>query len=402
MANADAAHFPSVVTTRAGAYPPVSYLLPGLALRAADDPFTADRVARLVAAASCYAFLLLGLALIASPGAMALSLLGPVAAVTPGALFVMASLNSSGPETAAGFAFFAALLRIARGGPVPRWVWMSAAVAGLVLATVRATGALWVVLDLAVFLFLVGTREARALGRRSTRVAAATIALVIVSVVGNRVWEQVQGTEVTQQAGLGHASSGAFVDWLRPAVVQIPRILDEEVGVFGWVDTLMPGFAYILWQGMVAALLGVAFLVACRRERWTLVAATLLSLAVAVFLSAVLQTAGSGDVQGRHVLPFAVVVPLLAGETVLRNRHKLALVDGASLVTLFCVLTAFVQLVGWHASAQRQSVGSRGPLWFLPHAQWTPPGGWPVWAATAVIGSLLLALAGTRRTGTAH
>jgi hypothetical protein len=145
---------------------------------------------------------------------------------------------------------------------------------------------------------------------------------------------------------------------------------------------------------MVAAVIGLALVAGRRRDRWVLAAAIALSLAVVVGLSATLEKTTATDVQGRHVLPFAVVVPLLAGEIVYRNRARLALVDVSVLFAWFAVGVAAIQAVAWYASGYRQAVGTNGPHYFIPHAQWSPPLGWWPWLAVTLVGAALIAVAG--------
>jgi len=142
---------------------------------------------------------------------------------------------------------------------------------------------------------------------------------------------------------------------------------------------------------MIAGIVVLALAVARRRERWILVSAIGLSFAVVVALSASLEATTGTDVQGRHVLPFAVVVPLLAGELVYRNRARLALVDLGALFAWLAAAVAVLQAVAWYANGYRQSVGIDGPRFFLTHAEWTPPLGWLPWALLAFTGAALLA-----------
>jgi hypothetical protein len=399
VADAETANIPSRVWTAAGAYPPFYYVLPGLALRAADDPFTANRLGRLAATSLCFLLLVLSVALLMSSLAPRLALLGLLVAVTPMALFLMGSLNPSGLEIAAGIAFFSALLRVARDERPPPWVLGSAAAAGIVLALSRTTGAAWIVLDLALFVGLVGRSGALRLVRGSRYGAGTAVVagVLLVAVLANRVWEHANGSVITRQAGLGEASVDTFLAWLRPAVVQLPRVFNEYVGVFGWVDALMPGVAYAAWHAILALIVGLAFVVGSRRERTVLVLALLASLATVVVISAILQSMTAQDVQGRHVLPFAVVVPLLAGEMIFRNRSKLALVDTGMLFALCAVGVGALQLVAWHANGQRQGVGSEGPLLFLSDPSWSPPLGWYPWLIAVLAGAALLALAAADR-----
>jgi hypothetical protein len=55
------------------------------------------------------------------------------------------------------------------------------------------------------------------------------------------------------------------------------------------------------------------------------------------------------------------------------------------------VVVAAVQGFAWYINARRFAEGTSGPRWFLGHATWTPPGGWPLWLAVAFAGTAALA-----------
>ena len=65
---------PADIATEAGSYPPPAYVLPGLAVRLADDPGTAVRAGRIADAAVTLAFLVLAAALLFTATAPLLSL----------------------------------------------------------------------------------------------------------------------------------------------------------------------------------------------------------------------------------------------------------------------------------------------------------------------------------------
>jgi hypothetical protein len=92
--------------------------------------------------------------------------------------------------------------------------------------------------------------------------------------------------------------------------------------------------------------------------------------------------------QGRHVLPVLVLVPLYAGEVLRRHPHGLA-----ALLPAVAALWAVGQAVAWLASARRGALGTDGSWWFFGAPEWSPPGGWWLWAAMAAAGAAL-ALAG--------
>lgn len=379
------------VFTSAGRYPPTAYALPGLAIRAADDPYTALRAGRLVTAAVTLALLMLAAALLYTGSAPGLSLVGLVAAVTPMVLFVGASVSSSALEIAAGVAFFAALLRLSRGPARPRWVWGAALASGLALASTRTAGIVWVAVDLLVVGGLAW--RGRGLGRLRAdvrRPLAALAAVAIAGLVFNRVWEGAYGSAITQR---GIVEYGGLRIWLVHGVQQLGRVLDEFVGDFGWLDSKLPPIAYPTWQAFVAALLGATLLVASRRELLALAAAIGGFLTSAVLISASLMASTGQDVQGRHVLPLAVTVPILAGEILVRNRDRLVLLGTNVLVTTVAVGAGLIQVVALWASGRRNAVGDDGAWLYFASAAWNPPLGWWLWAVVAALGGVLAAAA---------
>ena len=89
--------------------------------------------------------------------------------------------------------------------------------------------------------------------------------------------------------------------------------------------------------------------------------------------------------QGRHVLPVLVLVPLWAGEVLRRHRDGLALAAAGRAASLWAGGAGG----RWLANARRGAVGTDGSWWFFGAAEWSPPGGWWVWAVLAVAGAAL-------------
>jgi Predicted membrane protein (DUF2142) len=246
---------PRDVVTTAGSYPPLAYVLPGLAERAASGPAAADRAGRLATVGISILLLLAMVLLVWDSQVGSLSLLGAVVSTTPMVLFVCSIVNPSALETAAGLAFAAALLRLARpSGPNDSWVWSAVAITGTALTLSRSTGVLWLVLDLLVFGGFVGVRDVRGIVTRRPRLAAATAVLFVVAIALNRAWEAAYGSALTREGPAGTTWRG----WIENGFDHLPRLVSEWVGVFGWLDATMPGPGYLVWELMGATLLAAA------------------------------------------------------------------------------------------------------------------------------------------------
>ena len=115
--------------------------------------------------------------------------------------------------------------------------------------------------------------------------------------------------------------------------------------------------------------------------------------------SVILVVGTTFDVQGRHILPLAVMVPLLAGEILARRGDRLPVWlvgrDGRRGAWAFAALACGVglfQLFAWYWNAHRQGVGVLGKYRFFNRAECYPPGGWQLWAVLVVLGAALLVL----------
>jgi hypothetical protein len=373
--------------TIVGPYQPFTYVVPGLLMRAAEDPESATRFGRLGFWLPSAALLGLSVALLWAPGQGGWWLIGLAVAVTPMVAFMVSTLSANGLEIAAGLCFAAALLRLARGGDERAWVWAALAAGGALLALARVTGVLWVVLSLAAVVCLTGVAPARSVLRRGGRRAVWAAAVVGSAVAATVAWELAVQPRPRR-------SLGAAVRGLRGELGELPEILDQAIGIFGWLDTRMPTVAYATWKVLLLALLVAASAVGTRRQRLA-VAAVAAGTVVATVGVATLNRATGFGAQARYVLPFLVVLPLAAGEVLLANRARVRVPAGLVrwLPVAFVVPATGVHLLGWYANARRHAVGVPGPWAFIARAEWSPPLGWSTWLAVTGGAAFALVLA---------
>jgi hypothetical protein len=101
-----------------------------------------------------------------------------------------------------------------------------------------------------------------------------------------------------------------------------------------------------------------------------------------------------GPLHGRYVLPFLVLVPLWAGEVVLRRREDVSAPVMSGLVLGTFVAAGAVHMLGWWSSARRFAVGTHGDWLFPDVAAWSPPLGWRTWSLAMGAAVVAYALAG--------
>ena len=368
-----------------GDYQPLPYLLPAALTRAGGGSNAADRWGRIGSMLPALAMLALALALLWDPITRGLSLLGIVVAVTPMVVFCTASLTGSGLEITAGIAFAAALLRIWRDdGAPPPWTWAALAVSGALLALSRSAAPAWIAFDLILFVAVFGVRRSWQLVRSRGGVLVAG-AVIAVAIVLNRVWESLYGPDVS--LSLRNARFGLRVGW-----DQLPGGLEQLVIAYGYLEFRPPTFLWLAWLVILAAVVAAGLVVGARRERIVLAVTAVIAPFVPLVLFIVLIRHTGFGIQGRHVLPLLVVLPLLGGEVVRAHRERLSAVARRALLVGVPLVAAGGQVAAWWYNARRAGTGVGHDLWFVGDAHWDPPLGWWWWVAAVLAGAALLAL----------
>ncbi|MGI9023943.1 MAG: DUF2142 domain-containing protein [Acidimicrobiales bacterium] len=388
---------PSVsAPTIVGTYQPYVYVVPGLLMRFASDPFFATRLGRLGFWLVSSAMIALAVFLLWSPGDGGYSLVGLMLAVTPMVVFMSSALSANGLEIGAGLSFLAAVIRLARGHDEPAWVWVATAVSGALLALARPTGVLWVGLAALVLVAMVGRRATAAILARGGRRAVAALVAVGAAALASVAWELTVAPH----------PSRSLMGTLREVpneLRELPAVYRQGIGTFGWLDTPMNPATYWAWTALFVVTVALALLVARRRQRWVLFGLMAATVGVTVGLAVLNRPTGFG-VQARYVLAFAVVVPLVAGETLFAGRARLGALVPRWWPLLAAAVMAVLQLAAWYANARRYAVGVDGPRLFFADAEWRPPLGWVPWLVLTLVGAAALvtaALLATRRTAPA-
>lgn len=359
-------------------YPPTLYALPALLIRVASNPFEALFLGRIGVVIATAPLLLLAVRL--SWTGRVVSLLGPALAITPMVVFVAATLSDSSLEVTGGITFAAALLRMRRAPTGPSHLTsVGLAAGGFALVATRPTGPLWVGVDLAIFAVLVTWRDLASWWRDSPWGIGAPAGIVIGGAAYNLLW-----------TAAGHAGSLVHLGNLVPAVnlasAQAVAYTLEEVGVFGWLDTNMPGAVYWFWIAVIGAVAILAVARGTYREGIGVIVAAGLVAATTIGLAAVLIASSNFVGQGRYFLPVAVFIPLLACDVLGANTSDIWW-PGLALTAFAGWAIAIVQALAWWENARRYAVGRGGPIGFLFHgALWSPGGGWLPWACLAALG----------------
>ena len=369
-------------TSYVAAYPPYAYVLPALAMRAAGDhdPAAAYRIGRGVIALVSLVLLGLSLLLLWDGRAGPLSLAGAMVATTPMSVWSFSVLNTSGLEIAGATCWTAALLRLSRPARAPAWVWAAAAAGGVVLATTRPSGPVFVVFSTLCVALMFGLSPALRIVRRADRAAVLASVAVGAGLAAALFWQRYMP---------GYSLGvGRLIDCVPYAIEDLPRVFREAVGRFAG-DWFVPVYVALAWAALLGALVtAAAMVVPPRQRRRVLLLAGGTIAFIAAYATAYL-TSGFDEFYGRYALPGLVVLPLCAGRLLAERASELAATTRARLVVALTLGTAAIQLLAWWLESRRLAVGTDGPLVFPSDAGWDPPGGWLLWIAVMLAGVLL-------------
>ena len=397
----------ATVTTSVGRYPPLYYALVGAPSLVLDGAaaVTGMRLLSAVVGAAALAGALTTLRSAFGRGSGRGSEAGSgpwlaagLLATTPMTWFLVGTVNPSGLETALGLLTWCALLPVA---VAPRQVdvrarllWGTVAAAALIMvrpsSPVLAAG-------IALTLVVLTTRSAwgpaaAAVGRRGwiapAAVAAGAAALVAAWLLVVRPTDNLGGNPDPSLASPLRAVAGAGT--------ATGKYLQQQVGVFGWLDTPAPLATWLPWTACLGALV-LAALAVGRRRRALLVLAVLV-LAVPV-VTQVPTAARLGLIwQGRYLLPLSVGLPLVATAALVATDLGARLARALAPWVVVATAVAQAAALGW--ALWRYGWGlSTLPL--VQGAGWSPPvGAAPALAVGLVgIGSTALVVLGVVRSG---
>ncbi len=317
----------------------------------------------------------------------------------PMVVFLSGTISPQGLEVASAAALWAGLLRLldsyservaGRGASGRRrWtLWAVVVTAGAALALGRASGPLWVVIIVVACLIMAGR--------------ASTVALF----KDRRGWPWIGGLAVIgalslgwtafSGSGGGQASAadvplvhGSFLGGAFAMIRNTPRFLEESAGVFGWLDTELPGLVYAVYFGAAAVLVVLAFGAADRRGRWTLIGVLVLATVIPVIVQAASISSTGLIWQGRYGMFLYVGVLLVAGRVLSTSAPSLDSSSTRISIVIIAMLAVF-QVSAFVFALRRYVVGTAQHITqMVANPQWQPPGTWPV----LVVGMIVVEIA---------
>ena len=343
--------------TDMGRYPPLGFAPSAIGTLVGPTDLGA-RAARLSGAIVACALLAVAATLIRRRNRSIVPLL---AALTPGVLFLSSVSSPSGFEVAAAIAAWTALW-VAVTEHWSRTTTTSVFVAAASLLIVsRPAG----VVTVAVMVFAALIADHQATVKEVKRAWKKLCWLLVALIAGGawyvRVYDDNFGVQLDIETRVEKFSTIAT-----RSLSDLPRIISESVGNYGWLDTPSPTFVVWAFVALSAELAWRAFGSSTKRERLA-IAAVILSVPIwHVALNTNYQDLlGTFGAQGRHLTPFLVGIPLAA------VMHRQIRASDRSIVAIVVFLHLCCVLV----ALRRYSSGAGGDdlLGFVRSPSWSPP-----------------------------
>lgn len=361
--------------TPVGRYPPAGFVISGIGTLAGPNDF-AFRLSRIMISAA--SAIMLGLSFVCLKR-RSLSVLPLLIAITPGVIFISSVINMSALEISAAVALWVSLSGFITDLGVHR----------LETATVGLSGALLIVarpLGLALYAVVFGTTFiASGLGRKvvaHVRKHPVVYGLHSVAALFMLWWYWFIFNSAVDPHATDSLPKISMAAQLLHAIGDIPRVIDESIGNYGWLDTPTPrplalavltttvAVVVVSWRGLTLSL----------QRALCLLGAACVVLIIAEDFEYYKILRGFG-VQGRHITPLLVGIPLLGARYLqIKDRTKLVVVAIWSVVFVGSGLAAL----------RRYAVGVDGDnaLNMFSHPVWSPPFGINLSIALLIVTSI--------------
>lgn len=346
--------------TNMGRYPPGGFAIAGIGTLAGPNDF-AFRLSRAMIAGTCALLLALAFTCLRR---RSISVLPLLIAITPGVIFMSSVISPSGIEICSAVVLWAVLPSFLISTDVHRTESVSVALAGLFLITARPLGALLYGIVLVIAVIASGSRK-----NLWNHLRRHKFVYGLHSVAGMfAAWWYIfifnTAVDPQETASIPKISLGGQ---LFHAIGDIPRVIDESIGNYGWLDTPTPrpialviviatvSLVVIGWRGLSQS--------ARRAVGFLGIASALLVIAEDFQYYNILRYFGA---QGRHITPLIVGIPILGARYLRISLHSKWV-----FVAIWCTVVVGSGL----AALRRYSVGVDGDnaLDMFTHPVWSPP-----------------------------
>lgn len=346
--------------TGMGRYPPAGFAISGIGTLAGPND-SAFRLARAINAGVSALLIALAFACLKR---RSLSVLPLLVALTPGVLFISAVISPSGTEICAAIALWVALPSFISDADIRRTDAVTVALSGFFLIAARPLGVLLYAVVAAIVVIASGSIKNLQTHVRKHMVVYGLHSIAAVFMIWWYVF--IFNSVVDPQMTEGLPKIPLW-DQLLHSIGDIPRVIDESIGNYGWLDTATPRplALVILITTVALVVVGWRSLTQSAKRAIGLLGVACVVLIIAEDLNYYGILRGFG-VQGRHLTPLFVGIPIIGARYLQISQRSKWVV-----VAIWCATVAGSGL----AALRRYSVGVIGDnaLAMFRDPVWSPP-----------------------------
>lgn len=346
--------------TSAATYPPAYYALTGGLARLTGTEHSL-RVYRMFSVAMVSVLLALGAARLAKLGRGRPRLL--VLALTPMAVFMSSAVNPTAIEIAGTLLLWTYLTWLAAAPePAGRRQLLGASTIAASVVLVRPVALPWVAV--AIVSFFVLERRPLADDRRSWfRLMAWSSVPLAAACIASAAWSRYAGVGLTDDKFIDSSST---IDVFRAGLGRTSLLVEQAIGVLGWLDTDMPFLVIVLSVCCLVGAIGLVLLHGDRRVRLLMTS----FIAIWVLYPTLYVTLAKTPLvwQGRYNLPLLGGIVMCVA-WVARDRIDATLLRPC--LRFLAVSFVVVEVLAFHQTLRRFMVGARGDI-LLRDPPWHP------------------------------
>jgi hypothetical protein len=306
---------------------------------------------------------------------------------SPMITYMAAMINPQGLEISAAAALWIGLLRLfTRQRDVDRnadtvsmsrrQLWVLVTVAAVLLASARSLGPLWLVIIVVVSIVIVGWSTAKDLF--TTARSYVPIGIIAAAGIFSIAWTLSTGS-LSGQAGATDAPlvGASFLKGAWNTFRETSAYFQQAAGVFGWLDTWLPGSLYTFFYLALGILIIMAATTTGRRGALIMSLVLFVAFVVPILVQgySVHQT---GIIwQGRYGIFLYIGIPVVAGWLLSRSHSPRVDFLSVRITVISAVLLAVFSVMAFFVALHRYMVGAHSPIFSLVHSTgWQPPLGW--------------------------
>jgi len=344
--------------TNMGRYPPLSFLIAGVGTVFGPTDLSV-RASRAILAVFCACLVAMAVALIRRRG---VSMAPLMMALAPATVFLSSTMSPSGLEAAAALLLWTSSLAAFEesGDRFARW---SMALSGLAVIGARPIGA--AMYAVIVMLTLVASGATSSLVKQ-LRTFLPMFGVHLLGIVAMGFWYVVVYDAQSSISLVADQPRANLLDRVAHGLASIPRMFDEGFGDFGWLDTPMPRMPFYLLLAFFFAVVAQGLASSHKRAVGAVVGiAGVVAVMVVVIDLNYYELFRLYGVQGRHVMPVLVGLPIVAGWNLARSRRRdLVVASGWAVVMVWA----------FSGALRRYTVGIEpdNALDIFSSPEWTP------------------------------